>query len=199
MGFNILEVAETERHPFVPKPRNINEAGLTHESIANLACKHLHVSGVADLHQLSATIALSDTILETVLGTLRKANKLEILAATQASKGTRYSLTNKGRNEAFALLAKSGYTGPVPFPIEQYRRVVNAQSVKNCPITCHAVHTAFNDTIVSSQHLGHAINSSRAIIIYGLPGTGKPFIYKRLTRLLNKSTWRPGLYMLKNL
>ena len=97
------------RHSFAPRPRNINETGLTHEFLESLVCKLLHVNGVTDLHELSGHIALSGTILETILESLRKENKVEILAATHSSTGTRYTLTDKGRNEALAALNKSGY------------------------------------------------------------------------------------------
>jgi len=182
------------RHSFVPRPRNIKETGLSHEFIENLVCKHLHTNGVADLHQLSGTIALSGTILETVLETLRKANKVEILAATHSSTGTRYNLTDKGRIEAIDALNKSGYTGPAPVTIEQYRIVVRAQSVQNCHITRDAVQEAFKDTTVDPHlldQLGPAMHSGRAIMIYGLPGTGKTYICKRLTRLLGESIYIP--------
>ncbi len=182
------------RHPFVPRPRNIQETGLTQEFIENLALKHLYVNGVADLQTLSGSMALSGTILEIVLEVLRKANKIEILAATHSSKGTRYALTDKGQTEAGNFLNKSGYAGPAPVPIEQYRKVVRAQSVHDCKITREDVQQAFSDTTVNPKlldQLGPAMHSGRAIMIYGLPGTGKTFICKRLTRLLGESIFIP--------
>ena len=182
------------RHSFVPRPRNIKETGLTHEFLESLVCKHLHVNGVADLQELSGNIALSGTILETILESLRKENKVEILAASHSSTGTRYTLTDKGRNEALSSLGKNGYAGPAPVPIEQYRTVVRAQSVQNCQITRNDVTKAFSDTTVNPQlldQLGPAMHSGRAIMIYGLPGTGKTYICKRLTRLLGESIFIP--------
>ncbi|MCK5665750.1 MAG: hypothetical protein KAI17_19815, partial [Thiotrichaceae bacterium] len=184
----------SSRHTFVPRPRNIKETGLTHEFLRSLVCKHLHVNGVSDLQELSGTVALSGTILETILESLRKENKVEILAANHSSTGTRYNLTDKGRIEAIGALSKSGYTGPAPVPIEQYRTVVRAQSVQNCKITRNDVQEAFNDTTVNPgllDKLGPAMHSGRAIMIYGLPGTGKTYICKRLTRLLGESIFIP--------
>jgi predicted ATPase with chaperone activity len=182
------------RHPFAPRPRNIQETGLPQEFIENLALKHLYVNGTADLQTLSGNMALSGTILEIVLEVLRKTNKIEILAATHSSKGTRYALTDKGQMEAGSLLNKSGYAGPAPVPIEQYRKVVRAQSVHDCKITRDDVQHAFSDTTVNPHlldQLGPAMHSGRAIMIYGLPGTGKTFICKRLTRLLGESIFIP--------
>ena len=182
------------RHSFAARPRTIEETGLSYDFIANLICKHLHVNGIADLHQLCENIALSGSILETVLDGLRKQNHVEILAASHISKGLRYALTDKGVTEALTALNKSGYTGPAPVPIEQYRAAVKAQSIQNCKITRANVHKAFQDTTIDPQlldRLGPALHSGRAIMIYGLPGTGKTFICKRLTRLLGESILIP--------
>jgi predicted ATPase with chaperone activity len=182
------------RHAFAPRPRTIEETGLTFDFIAALVCKHLHVNGVSDLHQLSENIALAGNILETILDDLRKQNKVEILAASQTSKGLRYALTDKGTAEALLALSKSGYSGPAPVPIEQYRVAVKAQSVQNCKITRTEVQKAFQDTTIDPRildQLGPALHSGRAIMIYGLPGTGKTYICKRLTRLLGESIYIP--------
>jgi len=182
------------RHAFAPRPRNIEETGLSINFIAALICKHLHVNGTADLHQLCENIALSGNILETVLDGLRKQNHVEILAASHTSKGVRYALTDKGVTETLTALNKSGYTGPAPVPLEQYRTAVKAQSIQNCKITRANVQKAFQDTTIDPQlldRLGPALHSGRAIMIHGLPGTGKTFICKRLTRLLGESILIP--------
>lgn len=185
---------DTTRHPFAPRPRNIEQTGLSFDFIAALICKHLHVNGITDLHQLCENMALSGSILEPVLDDLRKQNRVEMLAATYTSKGTRYALTDKGTLEALVALNKSGYTGPAPVPIDQYRTVVKAQSIQNSKITRTDVQQAFADTTIDPQvldQLGPALHSGRAIMIYGAPGTGKTFICKRLSRLLGDSILIP--------
>lgn len=182
------------RHTFAPRPRTIEETGLSFDFIANLICKHLHVNGISDLHQLCEHVALSGNILEIVIDGLRKHNRVEILAASHTSKGERYALTDKGVAEALTALNKSGYTGPAPVPLEQYRNVVKAQSIQNCKITRPDVQKAFQDTIINLHlldRLGPALHSGRAIMVYGLPGTGKTYICKRLARLLGDSVLLP--------
>ena len=183
------------RHPFVPRPRSIEETGLSHDFIANLICKHLHVNGTHDLQQLSEQLALSGNILETILDSLRKEDHVEIKAASNVSTGIRFTLTDKGTSLSLKLLIKNGYVGTAPVPLEQYKKVVSAQSVSNCHITKEDVHEAFNDTTINQallDQLGPAMHSGRAIMIYGLPGTGKTYICKRLTRLLGDSVFIPS-------
>lgn len=182
------------RPDIAPRPRNIAETGLSSDFISSLVCKHLHVNGISDLHQLSENIALSGNILETILNGLRKLNRVEILAPSASSKGERFALTDKGVAETLAALNKSGYTGPAPVTLEQYRNVVNAQSIQNTKITRTNVHNAFEDTIIDPgllNKLGPALHSGRAIMIYGLPGTGKTYICKRLARLLGEPVLIP--------
>jgi predicted ATPase with chaperone activity len=182
------------RHLLAPRPRNIEETGLTVDFIASLASKHLHVNGIADLQQLSENMALAGNILEIVLNELRRQNRVEILAASHSSTGERYALTDKGVAEALLALHKSGYAGPAPVPIEQYRNVVKAQSIQNCKITRSDIKKAFEDTTINPQlldRLGPALHSGRAIMVYGLPGTGKTYICKRLARLLGESILLP--------
>jgi predicted ATPase with chaperone activity len=190
----LLHTTDSLRPPIAPRPRTIEETGLSFDFIAALICKHLHVNGIADLHQLCENIALAGNILETVLDDLRKHNRVEILAASHTSKGLRYALTDKGVAEALMALTKSGYTGPAPVPIEQYRTVVKAQSVQNCKITRAEVQKAFEGITIDPQlldQLGPAMHSGRAIMIYGHAGTGKTYICKRLTRLLGESIFIP--------
>ncbi|WP_374088702.1 hypothetical protein [Methylomicrobium lacus] len=196
MNTNIqpLHSVNPPRLPFAPRPRTIEETGLTFDFIASLVCKHLHVNGVADLYQLSENVALAGNILETVLDDLRTHGRVEILAASHSSKGSRYALTDKGVADALVALNKSGYTGPAPVPIEQYRNSVKAQSVQNCKVIRADVHKSFSDTIIDPNlldKLGTALHSGRAIMIYGHAGTGKTYICKRLTRLLGEAIYIP--------
>jgi predicted ATPase with chaperone activity len=182
------------RHPYIPRPRNLEETGLSADFLSSLVLKHLHVNGIADLQQLSENIALSGNILENVIEDLRKQNRVEVLAASYNSRGERYSITDKGSAEALKALNRSGYTGPAPVPIELYRKVIAAQSIKNCKITQSDIRSAFQDTTINPNlldRLGPALHSGRAIMVYGLPGTGKTYICKRLTRLLGSSVFIP--------
>jgi predicted ATPase with chaperone activity len=185
---------ENSRHVFAPRPRTVEETGLTSDFIAALIGKHLHVNGVSDLQQLCESIGLAGNIVETVLDDLRKHSRVEVLAASPASRGLRYGLTDKGEAEAMIALNKSGYTGPAPVPIEQYRVAVKAQSIQKCRITREEIRKAFHDTTIDPHildQLGPALHSGRAIMIYGRPGTGKTYTCKRLARLLGESVYIP--------
>ncbi len=183
------------RHSFAPRPRNIIETGLSSDLISSLICKLIYADSILDLQQLSDKIALSGNIVEVILDELRKKNWIEILAASYSSDGERYKLTDKGLTETLSIIQnKSGYIGPAPVPLEQYIRVVQAQTIQNAKITRDDVHKTFEHITIDPQlldQLGPAMHSGRAIMIYGLPGTGKTFICKRLANLLGDSVLLP--------
>ena len=182
------------RHPLIPRPRNIEETGLSEDFIAELICKHLHANGIQDLLTLSEQMALSGNIVGTVLDNLRKQNHIETKSAAETETGIRYALTDKGTSLALKASSRSGYVGPTPVTIELYTRVIQAQSVKNCKIDKENTQEAFSDVTVNKDllnQLGPAMHSGRAIMIYGLPGTGKTYICKKLTKLLGDSVYIP--------
>jgi predicted ATPase with chaperone activity len=169
------------------RPRTLADTGLSETFLCNLLAKHLYEAGVLNLHQLSERTALAGTILEELLNQMRAEAWIEIRRSDGTGGGLRYALTDRGRVVALDAMAVSGYTGPAPVPLEDYTRVVKAQSVHRSVITRQAVQTAFTGVVIDPKlldQLGPALHSGRAIFIYGSPGTGKTFISRRLAGLL---------------
>lgn len=175
-----------------PRPRTLEETGLSRDLVADLLLKHLFAAGVQTLSGLAKRTALAGNILEQVLNHLRSEAQVEIRGST--GEGMRYALTERGRAGAMDALTRSTYTGAAPVPLKHYERLVRAQSVHDCVITRQAVHAHFEDVVIRPElldQLGPALHSGRAIFIYGLPGTGKTYITQRLARLLGDSVLVP--------
>jgi hypothetical protein len=119
---------------------------------------------------------------------------VEVLATRAGDATILYGLTDKGRTIALESLTRSGYVGPAPVPLERYAAVVRAHTVHGLVTTRNAMQAAFADTILRESlldQLGAALNSGRAIFIYGPAGAGKSYIARRLTRLLGSTTLIP--------
>ena len=180
--------------PVAPRPRTLAETGLDLHFLAELLVKHLHAGGVLTLGQLSERLALAGSILETVLGFLRKESRVEILGGASGGAELRYALTDRGRNGALEGLLRSGYIGPAPVPLEAYTEVARAQSVRHSVITKAAMREAFRGVVIREALLdqfGPALHSGRAIFVYGPPGTGKTYISQRLAGLLGDAVLVP--------
>lgn len=194
--------APTAAHErLAPRPTTLEDTGLDPFFIEELLTKQLLESGVLDLRQLVNALALSGSILESVLAHLREEGQVEVLGQSESSGALRYALTNRGRVTASEAMMRDGYVGPVPVTLKDYADLAKAQSIRNNHLTRSEVHAAFADTVISKSlldRLGPAMHSGKAMFIYGDAGTGKSFISRRLARLLGQPILVPHAIAVKN-
>jgi hypothetical protein len=116
---------------------------------------------VADLIQMAIDRALLRT-----LGTRDSGTPLDMC----------YALTDGGKRWVLDALTQMRYSGPAPVTIDEFTHQVNLQKVTNEIISFDRIRTAmgdltFEDRIV--EQAGPALNSGRAMLLYGPPGNGK--------------------------
>jgi predicted ATPase with chaperone activity len=178
----------------VVQPRTVAETGLSEPLLIDLLCKHLYDAGSLDGARLMERMALAGPVLDELLAFLRKDGRVEVLGQASGGSGLRYGLTERGRSAAQDALGRSGYIGPAPFPVERYRELLLAQTVHHGNVTADDMQAAFQGVVLHNgmlDNLGVALNSGRAIMIYGPAGTGKTYISSRLIRLFDESIWVP--------
>jgi len=177
-----------------PRPQTIAATGLSTAFLCELVEKHLFEGGVLSMRDLVVRTALSGRLLEELLGFLRKEGRIEVRAQQADQPGLGYAVTERGRGSAMASLMASGYVGPAPVPLAHYNEVVRLQSVRGHQVTRERMTAAFFDTVLDPamlDRLGPAMNSGKAIFVYGAPGTGKTFITQRLARLFHDTCLIP--------
>jgi len=138
--------------------------------------------------------ALSGPILDDILNFLRKEGRVEVRARSSDESSLRYALTERGRASAQVAFERSGYVGPAPVTLSVYTETVQIQSVRDRLVTRDRMHTAFADVVLDEatiDRLGPALNSGKAIFVYGSAGTGKTYITQRLSRLLDGAALIP--------
>jgi len=178
----------------VGKPRSVAETGLSERLLLELTARHLLGGGVLDTLQLSRTLALTGPVVDEIISLLRKDALAEVLGPRPGLKALRYQLTDRGRAFALESLGKTGYQGPAPVPLEHFVRLVEAQTVHATRITREAMHDAFSDIVINRDlldSLGAAMNSGRAMFVYGRPGSGKTYTAQRLSRMLGGPVFVP--------
>jgi len=171
-----------------PRPTTVAQTGLSLTFLAELLGKHLLTAGVLTTSQLIERMGLTGPIVNQVVNFMRSEGRVEVRSRQGLDAELRYGLTDKGRDEANDAMSRSGYVGPVPVPLADYVALVAKQSVHGHRVTREAVHDAFAGMVISDElldRLGPAMNSKRAIILYGLAGTGKTFTARKLASLLN--------------
>ncbi len=180
-------------------PSSIEGLGIPASVVENLVLKHLSAYPKIDLVELTQRLGIVSTIAELALAQLRKRSWVEVYQPTadklsSSYSNVRYSLTELGLAEADIAFRKDPYTGPVPVSMEEYWSVVQGQDLRKHPITRVDVERALSD-VFGSEHLipilGPAINSGRAMLLYGHAGTGKSYVAARVLNAMSTSVFIP--------
>ncbi len=182
---NTSEVRRLER--LAPKPITLEATGLSITFLADLVGKHLATSGVLTTSQLIDRLALSGPVVDQVLQLMRAEGRIELRARTGQETELRCGLTDHGRKEAADALSRSGYVGPAPVALKDYVALVASQSVHSEVITRQRVLDTFRGFVIEDDlrdRLGPALNSRRAMFLYGNAGTGKTYTARRLSKAL---------------
>jgi hypothetical protein len=110
----------------------------------------------------------------------------------------RYITTEQGRNWALDALQQSQYVGPVPVSLDQYRQLAAHQKVSTELVNHARIEAAMEGLVVGPDfidQLGPAINSGRAMLLYGPPGNGKTSIALRLRKVFADTVYVPHAVM----
>ena len=177
-----------------PRPKCLEDTGLSRELLIDLIAKHLLDRGTLSLCELAGALCLPGVIIENLLGFMRTEAMIEVRPDRSDEPGLNYSLTERGRAMALDAMMRGGYVGPAPVNLAHYSIVVRAQSIHKQAVSRDAMHNAFRDTVIEQSlldRLGASVNSGRAIFLYGGAGTGKTYVSQRLARLFPDLTLIP--------
>ncbi|HVL34907.1 MAG TPA: ATP-binding protein [Burkholderiales bacterium] len=166
-------------------PRTLEETGVPRSLLAELAAKALFLSGPQRLPELATRLRLPARIAEELVEQLRRERLCEV--APSAGTTLVYGLTDLGHVRAEDFLRACAYAGPAPVCLEDYAAQVRRQSMSEIVVRREDMARAFAGVVLREKlldQLGAAMNSGRALFLYGPPGSGKTFIAERLARLL---------------
>lgn len=186
---------------FMPVPRTLEETGLSFFFVLELVAKILYRGGQLKLSELASRIHLPISVLEPILAFMRNERLCEISHRSDTEASINYNLTDLGKLRANDYLARCQYAGPAPVTLAAYIAQIKAQSLAGQPITRTMIKQAF-DGIVIKQHVldtfGAAINSGRAVFVYGPAGSGKTFIAEHLAHALSGDVFIPHAILVDN-
>ncbi len=171
--------------PAPPAPRTLAEVDVGVDLIEELLVKVLY-TGEATGHDLSDRLRLPFGLLEPLIGRLRAERLIEVRGANGSiSSGYRYALTDLGRERGLRFLDECGYTGPVPVSLRAYLAAMRALAGARADIERDRLHQSFTDLVVPEsifEQVGPAVNSNKAVFLYGPPGNGKTVIAQGMGR-----------------
>jgi hypothetical protein len=175
-------------------PLTIEDIGIPADVLCQLLVKSLY-GGEATGTELSGRLRVPFPVLEGLFEQIRQ----EHLAEVRGSGGTgpaayRYRLTDLGRDRARQFMEMCGYIGPAPVPLTQYNSRMKESAGRRDWLDRQRVAEGFSHLVVNQavlDQLGPAINSGKAIFLYGPPGNGKTVIAEGIGRAIGGDVYLP--------
>ncbi len=181
-------------------PASISETGLDQRFLSALTLKTLYREGDMLGYQLAERMRLPHSgAVDVLLASLKQEQLCEVRGATpgagsQVGLGRaayHYHLTDRGVSAAREALNRSQYVGPAPIPLTEYDAAIRDQQSARRIAQRDGLTQALSHLLVDGgtiRHLGAAINSRRAIFLYGPSGNGKTAISEAIGQLIMRSS-----------
>ena len=153
---------------------SIADTGIDETVLLALVVKHIYVNRFETVPQLAEAIGLPPHVVGqlVVLATGRRLMR----SLGERDKLLAYTLTEEGTRYAQDALAQSQYVGPAPVTLEAFTAMVDRQKIHNVIVTPEKIRAAFAGLVITDhfiEKIGPALNSDRAMLLYGPAGNGK--------------------------
>ncbi len=177
-----------------PPPATLEATGLNPDTLSQLLLKSL-IAGEASGTGLADKLRLPYSVLETLVEHARIEKLIEVRGSTgTGTAGYRYVLTDLGRDRANQFLDICRYVGAAPVPLAQYNAYVRACMAARPYLDRERLSTGFEHLVVNKgmfDQLGPAVNSGKALFLYGAPGNGKTVVAEGIGRALGGEMFIP--------
>lgn len=187
-----MQVEQISRHSCTstseaPGANQIVADGLPDAFLIELLLRHLSHMGELRLFEISKRLGLSPVRVAPLLVHMRALLLIEIPRRGETDGDVSYALTEAGRKNAALALEKCQYVGPAPVRLEHYVEQVRWQSRRQLPTTERQLKAAMGNVVIEDDllpTLGSALNSGKAIYLYGASGAGKSYLAEHLVKTL---------------
>ena len=196
MGAITREALDEFLHRMPPEPENLAATGVDSAELLALLMKLIYTGRLESIRQFIEAIKLPyplvmdlvqmavDRQLMYTLGTRDPNNPVEMS----------YTFTEQGRKWTLDVLQQGRYAGPAPVPLDDFTHRVSLQKLTNEIVTYDKIREAISDLTFDSsivEQAGPALNSGRAMLLYGPPGNGKTSVAMRLASVFEDVIYIP--------
>jgi hypothetical protein len=165
-------------HRVPQEPADIESTGIADTDLLSLFMKLMFSSRLEKICQIADGIKLPQHIVMDLASLAIERQLIYTLGAMSSDSvlDMRYAMTDEGKRWTLEALQRSGYIGPAPVTLAEFIDRVNMQKPTNERVTLEQVHKAIKELTIDEtivEQAGPALNSGRAILLYGPPGNGK--------------------------
>jgi len=177
------------------EPETIEATGIDENELLSLLMKLIYTWRLETSWAFANAIKLPSHV---IVKLVRIATDRKLIYARGVNPGNtaamNYGLTDEGLRWATDALQRSQYTGPAPVTLEEFCERVNLQKITNEVVTFQRVRASISDLAMEKsliEQSGPALNSGRAILLYGPPGNGKTTFALRLANVFTDLIYIP--------
>jgi len=181
----------------LPAPRpplSIADTGIPSDQLSHLMLKSIY-GGEATGLQMADRMALPYSVIEPLVEQARIERLIEVRGASgTGTAGYRYMLTDLGRERTQGYFQINTYVGPTPVPLDQYVEFMRQMRAARGYVDRSRIANGFSNLIVDPdmlEQLGPAVNSGKAVFLYGPPGNGKTVLGEGMSRTLGGDMYVP--------
>ena len=164
-------------HRIPTEPLDIPSSGIDEIELMSLLLKLIYMNRLETCREFIDAIKLPYPIVADLTKMAIDRKLLRILGSnTDNPLDMGYAFTDEGKRWTLDALDQLRYVGPAPVAIEEFNYRVNLQKLTNELVTFDRIRKGlgeltFDDSMI--EQCGPAINSGRAMLLYGPPGNGK--------------------------
>jgi len=185
LGDNLVVIGAIEKqtlesfiHRIPSEPSNLASTGLDDGDLLSLLMKLIYTGRLETNRQFVDAIKLPYHLVLDLVQMAVDRQLLRTLGTNHSDSmvDMRYALTEGGKRFSIDALERQRYIGPAPVTLDQFTEQVSLQKLTNEVISFDRIRASFagltfDDAIV--EQCGPALNSGRAMLLYGPPGNGK--------------------------
>jgi hypothetical protein len=178
------------------EPANIEATGIDPLELLGLLMKVIYTSHLETCRQYVEALKLPYHIVAELVQMAVDRQLLRTLGTRLAESplDMGFTFTEEGKRWTIGALERVQYAGPAPVTLEAFTYQVNLQKLTNEVVTFERIRKAlgdltFEDSIIEQS--GPALNSGRAMLLYGPPGNGKTSVAFCMSRVFTDVIYVP--------
>jgi hypothetical protein len=189
-------------HRIPREPKDIAATGIEESELLALLMKAIYSFGLSTIAQYADEIKLPLPIVIDLTHLAIERQLLYTLGSRNSDSplGITYALTDEGRHWTQEAIQRSGYIGPAPVTLADFIDRVNLQKPTNERVTAERILKALSELTLEDsvvEQTGPALNSGRAILLYGAPGNGKTSVALSFSSVFQDMIYVPYAIMVE--